>query len=90
MTETPESEPVESTVSVEPEPGVEFVVEPEKTQGKQLSMIPYTCLIWFSLVISFGYYWIIYVYYVIYCICTYLYELPFLEIILLLSLSHDS
>jgi hypothetical protein len=38
MTETPENEPVEPTEIVEPEPGVEFVVEPEDNQGKQLSM----------------------------------------------------
>ena len=29
----------------EPEPGVQFVVEPEVNQGKQLSIIPYTYLI---------------------------------------------
>ena len=40
VTETPESEPVELAESVEPEPGVEFLVEPEENQGKQLSMIP--------------------------------------------------
>ena len=40
MTETLESEPVELAESVEPEPGVEFLVEPEENQGKQLSMIP--------------------------------------------------
>ena len=44
VTETPESEPVEPTESVEPEPGVEFLVEPEENQGKQLSMIPCTYL----------------------------------------------
>ena len=42
--ETPESEPVETAESVEPEPGVEFLVEPEENQGKQLSMIPCTYL----------------------------------------------
>jgi hypothetical protein len=36
--ETPESEPVEPTDTVEPKFGVEFVVEPEKNQGKKLSM----------------------------------------------------
>ena len=45
VTQPSENEPVEPTESVEPEPGVEFVVEPEETQGKQLSMIPYTYLI---------------------------------------------
>jgi len=40
-----ENEPIEPTESVEPEPGVEFVVEPEANQGKQLSMIPCTYLI---------------------------------------------
>ena len=34
-----EVEPVEPTESVEPESGVQFVVEPEVNQGKQLSMI---------------------------------------------------
>jgi hypothetical protein len=33
-----ENEPVEPTEIVEPEPGIEFVVEPKKKQGKQLSM----------------------------------------------------
>jgi hypothetical protein len=37
VTETSENEPVEPA---EIEPGVEFVVEPEENQGKQLSMIP--------------------------------------------------
>ena len=40
VTESSEVEPVEPTESVEPEPGVQFVVEPETNQGKQLSMIP--------------------------------------------------
>ena len=35
-----ENEPIEPTESVEPKPGVEFVVEPEVNQGKQLCMIP--------------------------------------------------
>ena len=35
-----EVEPVEPAESVEPEPGVQFVAEPEVNQGKQLSMIP--------------------------------------------------
>jgi hypothetical protein len=39
VTETPENEPIEPTKIVEPEPGVEFMVEPEDNQGKQLSMI---------------------------------------------------
>jgi hypothetical protein len=39
---TPENEPVEPTETAEPKPGVEFVVEPEENQGKQLSMIPFT------------------------------------------------
>jgi hypothetical protein len=34
-TKTPENEPAET---VEHQPGVEFVVEPEENQGKQLSM----------------------------------------------------
>ena len=42
VTETPESETVEPTEFVEPEPGVELVVDPEENQGKQLSMIPCT------------------------------------------------
>ena len=38
VTEPSEVEPVEPTGSVEPEPGVQFVVEPEVNQGKQLSI----------------------------------------------------
>ena len=38
VTEPSEVEPVEPTESVEPEPGVPFVVEPEVNQGKQLSI----------------------------------------------------
>ena len=45
VTELSEVEPVEPTESVEPEPGVPFVVEPEVNQGKQLSIIPCTYLI---------------------------------------------
>ena len=45
VTELLENEPVEPTESVEPETGVQFVVEPEAIQGKQLSIIPYTYLI---------------------------------------------
>ena len=45
VTEPSEVEPVEPAESVEPEPGVPFVVEPEVNQGKQLSMIPYSYLI---------------------------------------------
>ena len=45
VTESSENEPVEPTESVEPEPGVQFVVEPEAIQGKQLSIIPCTYLI---------------------------------------------
>ena len=45
VTEPSEVEPVEPTESVEPEPGVPFVVEPEVNQGKQLSMILYSYLI---------------------------------------------
>ena len=37
-----ENETIEPTKSVEPELVVEFVVEPEENQGKQLSMIPLT------------------------------------------------
>ena len=48
MTEPSENEPVEPAESVEPEPGVQFMVEPEVNQGKQLSMIPYSYLIWIS------------------------------------------
>ena len=45
VTESSENEPVEPTESVEPEPGVQFAVEPEDNQGKQLCMIPYSYLI---------------------------------------------
>jgi hypothetical protein len=40
VTETLENEPVEPAETVETEPRVEFVVEPEENQAKQLSMIP--------------------------------------------------
>ena len=45
VTESSENEPVEPAESVEPEPGVPFVVKPEVNQGKQLSIIPCTYLI---------------------------------------------
>ena len=45
VTEPSEVEPVEPAESIEPEPGVPFVVEPEVNQGKQLSMIPCSDLI---------------------------------------------
>ena len=48
MTESSEVEPVEPTETVEPEIGVQFMVEPKANQGKQLSMIPYSYLIWVS------------------------------------------
>ena len=38
VTEPSENESVEPAESVEPEPGVPFVVESEAIQGKQLSM----------------------------------------------------
>ena len=38
VTEPLEVEPVEPTESVEPEPGIPFVVESEVNQGKQLSI----------------------------------------------------
>ena len=38
VTEPSENEPVEPAESVEPEPGVPFVVEPEVNQVKQLSI----------------------------------------------------
>ena len=45
VTELSENEPVEPAESVEPEPGVQFVVESEAIQGKQLSICPCTYLI---------------------------------------------
>ena len=45
VTKPSEVEPEEPTESIEPEPGVLFVVEPEVNQGKQLSIIPCTYLI---------------------------------------------
>ena len=45
LTEPSENEPVEPTESVEPVPGVQFVIEPEANQGKQLSIIPCNYLI---------------------------------------------
>ena len=38
VTDPSEVEPVEPAESVEPEPGIPFVVEPEVNQGKQLSI----------------------------------------------------
>ena len=38
VTEPSENEPVEAAESVEPEPGVPFVVESEVNPGKQLSI----------------------------------------------------
>ena len=61
VTQPSKNEPVGPTEVVKTEPGVEFLVEPEENQGKQLSMILCTYLILFSLVISFGYYWVIYI-----------------------------
>ena len=48
MTELSEVEPVELAESVEPKPGVQFAVEPEANQDKQLSMNPHSYLIWVS------------------------------------------
>jgi len=45
VTEASDVEPVEPAESVEPEPGVQFMVEPEVNQGKQLSIISCTYLI---------------------------------------------
>ena len=42
VTETPENKTVKPTEFVEPEPGVELVVDPEENQDKQLSMISCT------------------------------------------------
>ena len=44
VSEPSENEPVEPAEVAETEPGVEFFVEPEENQGKQLSMIPCTYL----------------------------------------------
>jgi len=48
VTEPSEVKPVKPIESVETEPGVQFVAEPEVNQGKQLSMIPCFYLIWVS------------------------------------------
>ena len=45
VTEPSENESVEPAESVEPEPGVPFVVESEANQGKQLSKIHVSYLI---------------------------------------------
>ena len=42
VTEPSENEPTEPVEVVETEPVVEFVVDPEENQSKQLSMIPCT------------------------------------------------
>ena len=52
VTEPSENEPVEPAESVEPEPGVPFVVESEANPGKQLSMIPCSYL-WLAAIKSF-------------------------------------
>jgi hypothetical protein len=62
VTETPENKPIEPAETVEPEPGVEFIVELEENQGKQLSIIPFTHSICFNLVISVGYMWLCYMF----------------------------
>ena len=54
VTKPSEVEPEEPTESIEPEPGVQFAVEPEVNRGKQLSMNPGSYLTCFSLVISSG------------------------------------
>jgi hypothetical protein len=38
VTETPKIEPVEPAKTVKPEVVVEFIVEPEENQGKQISI----------------------------------------------------
>ena len=45
VTEPLENGPVEPAKSVAPEPRVQFVIESEAIQGKQLRMIPYSYLI---------------------------------------------
>ena len=45
VTESSDNEPVEPAESVKHEPGVQFAVEPEANQGKQLSMIPCSYLL---------------------------------------------
>ena len=45
VTESSENKPVEPIETVEPEPGVQFVVGPEVNQDKQLSICPCTYLI---------------------------------------------
>jgi len=45
VTESSEVKPVEPTETVESETGVQFVVEPEANQDKQLSMIHCSYLI---------------------------------------------
>ena len=61
MTETQENKPVEPAELPNPNPELEYVVEPEENQGKQLCIIPYTYLTWFNLVISIGYLWVMYI-----------------------------
>jgi len=66
VTKTLENEPVEPTESIEPEPMIEFVVQPEENQSKQLSMISYAYFIWFNLVISLEYLYLCIIF--MYCI----------------------
>ena len=72
------AEPVEV---VEPEPGVEFVVGPEENKGKQLRMTPCSYSNSFDLVISFGYYWVIYIISFVLHSCTYFYAFTFLALL---------
>ena len=66
VTQPSENEPVEPTESIEPEPMIEFVVQPEENQSKQLSMISYAYFIWFNLVISLEYLYLCIIF--MYCI----------------------
>jgi hypothetical protein len=88
VTETLENEPVEPTEIIEPEPSVEFVIESKENQGKQISIIFFPRLNWFS----FSYLnWVI----IGYVLCLFivllylLYALPSLSC-LFMFLSHGS
>jgi hypothetical protein len=65
VTETSVNKPVEPAETVKPEPGVEFVIEPEENISKQLGMF-LDPLNLFNLVISLWYTWLCYMF--IYCI----------------------
>ena len=62
VNEMPKCDPVEPEFEEEEE---ETVVEPEATQGKQLSIFTYLFLQVFILIISYGLHWVYLCYYLV-------------------------